>query len=91
VARELTDDQLRWLYHELVLQALDEIFITPHDSQTRRLMMGAYSWCPDADKATIEKMAGKLRKGIEGLAQAIHDRRDKMIEQGKATRIEAGG
>lgn len=89
MARELTDKQLRWLVHELVLQVLDESFITEHLSQDRRLMMGAYAWCPDADKATLEQMAKKLRIGIAGLASAISDRRERMIELGKAEKIEA--
>lgn len=87
----LTDAQIRWLAHELVLQALDEIFVTEHDSQTRRLLVGAWSWAPDVDKATLETYVPKLRRTIEGLAGAISERRARMVEKGMAEQIGAGG
>lgn len=85
---ELSDEQIRWLAHELVIQALDEIFVTAHDSQTRRLLVGAWAWAPDLDKATLEAYVPKLRRTIEGLAGAISARRERMIEKGMAAPIE---
>lgn len=80
---QLSDAQVRALYSDIGAQLLGRAGDpTAERSQVLRQVIKDY--VPDADEFEVRRLVIHVATGLRQLATLIEDRRDKLMDQGKA-------
>jgi hypothetical protein len=79
----LTDEQVRHLAHDIVAQALTRMS-DPDEDRHNALKAAVKLWLPGADEFELRVLAEKVAKCINGFAVLIDQRKERLVESGRA-------
>lgn len=81
--QKLSDEQVRFLAHDIVAQALTRMS-DPDEDRHNALKAAITLWLPSADEFELRELADKIGKCINGFAVLIDQRKERLVESGRA-------
>jgi hypothetical protein len=80
---QLSDPQMRALYMDIGAQLLGRAG-DPTSERTDVLRQIVKDYVPDADEFELRRLVGGVATGLRQLASLVEDRRDRMMDDGRA-------